>query len=247
MFNKPIEEMDFKELRSAVQALFDAFAKQSREYADLLENLDFDNLSPGLKKSIVSAGSSETAIDQTADMITMSATTNFDLSNVTEDDEVDDVSDMTDSDRIYYISEYDGDGNELGRTYYCYSNISGSWIPMQGNSIYSLFRQTSKGFQFIGNVRIDGSMIVDGTISAEKLKTLIAEVASTLYIGGKAHEGTGKIVLSDNVYIQVIESGVVGANGIGISAAKIKLGGDGCTVDFTGSSVSGLGLPLVFS
>ena len=72
MFDKPIEQMDFNELRKAVQKLYDAFAIQSREYADLLQNLDTDNFSPEIKKAINSAVTgemSESVIKQTAQMI----------------------------------------------------------------------------------------------------------------------------------------------------------------------------------
>ncbi len=52
MFNKPIEEMDFKELRSAVLLIYDAFEKHRRELADLLENLGMDNFSGVFKKEL---------------------------------------------------------------------------------------------------------------------------------------------------------------------------------------------------
>ena len=66
MLNKPIEQMDFKELRKTVQELSDTIAVMKRKYEDLLYNIDESNFS-GAYQVIVENQRAEVKIDK--DMI----------------------------------------------------------------------------------------------------------------------------------------------------------------------------------
>lgn len=53
--------------------------------------------------------------------------------------------------------------------YYYYNSLSEEWKETAG-IIYTKFEQTSDGFKLIGNVKIDGSLITSGTISADRFR-----------------------------------------------------------------------------
>ena len=126
MFNKPIDKMNFDELKNAVQILYDAFERQSREYSDLLQNLDFDNFTPEVKKAVNSTVSEETingikktVIEQTSDAISTLAERQV---NIKDAIEVLRVSQMSDTSKVYKICEYaeneDGEEVPVSTTYY---------------------------------------------------------------------------------------------------------------------------------
>lgn len=63
MLNKPIEQMDFKELRKTVQELSDTIAVMKRKYEDILYNIDESNFS-GAYQVIVENQRAEVKIDK---------------------------------------------------------------------------------------------------------------------------------------------------------------------------------------
>jgi hypothetical protein len=79
-----------------------------------------------------------------------------------------------DKDEIYAVTVTTNGlrtGNVLSVTYYYYNDTVEKWQTLSGNTIYTIFKQTSEGFEFLGNVLIDGDLITKGTISAERIDT----------------------------------------------------------------------------
>ena len=106
-----------------------------------------------------------TRIDQTADAITQTAYRGINLGDALY---VTDVESMNNPDMVYYLSsgdEYNGE-----RTYFAYNSAVGKFLPItDGQSIYTVFEQTAEGFEFKGNVIIDGDAVVTKNLKAQKI------------------------------------------------------------------------------
>ena len=172
---KPIEDMDFKELRSEVQQLRDDLAKMKRFYEDLFYNLDTDNFSPrlvlenknmrttveatdeGLKTKVSAEDvdkkieSEYSQFEQTAESISSEVRKIVNLSAATV---VRNEGQFDDTEKLYAISRDDG-----GYDYYYYNSISGGWEPINEESIYSFFEQIDDGFRLKGTVSIVGNLV----------------------------------------------------------------------------------------
>lgn len=241
MFNKPIEKMNFDELRNAVQILYDAFERQSREYSDLLQNLDFDNFAPEARKEIsntVSEKELETAIDQTAGKIAMQATRMYDLSKAVF---ASNKNDMEDPSLIYYMINVDE-----SKTYYYYNSLDEKWKELEGSSIFTVFEQTAEGFVFKGDV------IVGGTISGVeivggKISTIGTYTGADIVIGADKSGNRGDISIGGVGHIYAVPFvGEDAHTAVYITAdSELKISCDTFTLD--ANKVEGLGLPLVFS
>ena len=178
MFDKDISKMDFKELRSAVQTLYDAYEIMRRKYEDAINNLDSDNFSDGYtveqnnmkaqvqitadaiktmvsKADLKSALSAYSTLKQTADAIETVVSKGASLGDA---EEVNSSSEMVDTDKVYVIRNTDEDGNILSEKYYYYNDLSEEWQVLSGDSIYTLFEQTAEGFKLRGNVLISGDV-----------------------------------------------------------------------------------------
>lgn len=187
MFNKEIAQMDFKELRNAVQILYDAYEKMRRNYEDAISNIDSSNFSDVFTKEYgdmksqitVSAEKISTMVtksylddtlegystyDQTAMAIRTAVCKGVDFENAIE---VDSEAEFTDKTQIYL----------LGGEYYYYNEISEEWENID-DSIYSVFNQTAYGFQLKGDVSIDGNVIVNADIKGSSFSD--SENKSTL-------------------------------------------------------------------
>lgn len=55
--------------------------------------------------------------------------------------------------------------------YYYYNELSSTWVEVADQCVYSAFIQTANGFEFSDLVKINGDLIVSGTISAERIDT----------------------------------------------------------------------------
>lgn len=55
--------------------------------------------------------------------------------------------------------------------YYYYNELSSAWVEVADQCVYSAFIQTANGFEFSDLVKINGDLIVSGTISAERIDT----------------------------------------------------------------------------
>ena len=54
--------------------------------------------------------------------------------------------------------------------YYYYNELSGAWVEVGDQCVYSAFIQTADGFEFSDIVKINGDLIVSGTISGDRIK-----------------------------------------------------------------------------
>ena len=167
--------MDFKQLRNEVQLLRDELAIMKRKYEDIIYNLDTDNFSSRFVKE---QGDMRTAIEVNAEGIktkvsneeldaystktqTAEAIQNV-VSKGAKLDEaisISDISEATDTSKIYVIKETDDNNNVLSETYYYFNDITKSWEILSGDNIYTVFEQTSEGFKLKGNVLIDGGKV----------------------------------------------------------------------------------------
>ena len=113
-------------------------------------------------------GNEYTTIKQTAQAITQTAYRGIDLSKAIEIPKVTDLPEEDDGNE-YFIS-HDGFGSNSERTYYAYNDALGKYMPiLDGQSIYTVFEQTTEGFVFKGNVVIDGDLCVLRNIRADRL------------------------------------------------------------------------------
>ena len=109
-----------------------------------------------------------TRIDQTADAITQTAYRGINLSEAIEISGEEFLPDEYDGNE-YFIS-HDGFGSNSERTYYAYNYALGKYMPiLDGQSIYTVFKQTADKFEFKGNVIIDGDLCVLRNIRADRL------------------------------------------------------------------------------
>ena len=109
-----------------------------------------------------------TRIDQTADAITQTAYRGINLSEAIEISGEEFLPDEYDGNE-YFIS-HDGFGSNSERTYYAYNYALGKYMPiLDGQSIYTVFKQTADKFEFKGNVIIDGDVVALKNISADRI------------------------------------------------------------------------------
>lgn len=191
-----------------------------------------------------------TSISQTYEAIESVASKSVDLNNATKiyydsDKKIDPEEDFTNENLIYAATATDtGDryGKVLSVTYYYYNDTVKKWQTLSGNTIYTIFKQTNEGFEFLGNVLIDGDLITKGTISAERISTDISNVYKTLYIGDpETTNETKSIYFVTGANISTFEDRTGLLTGIRINASTIKFGYDETTwVDFTNTKVIGL-------
>lgn len=109
-----------------------------------------------------------TKIEQTADAITQTAYRGINLSEAKEISGEEFLPDEYDGNE-YFIS-HDGFGSNSERTYYAYNYALGKYMPiLDGQSIYTVFKQTADKFEFKGNVIIDGDAVVTKNLKAQKI------------------------------------------------------------------------------
>lgn len=180
MFDIPISKMNDKQLRNAVQMLYDEFAVFKRKYEDAIYNLDSDNFGRSFTvehnnlkaqvkitadaiKTMVSDTDLETAladystITQTANAIQTVVSKGANLKTAVEIPTLDYAADL---ESIYVIREKDASGNVTGERYYYYNDLLRRWEILSGDSIYTVFNQTASGFELKGNVVIDGETVI---------------------------------------------------------------------------------------
>lgn len=170
MSDTPIEKMNLKQLRNEVQFLRDELAVFKRKYEDMIYNLDNDNFSGRIIKekddmraelkvtaeeisTKVSNEQFSSAMSQTADKISTIVYEYIDTSQAVEVDSPDDFKDKS---KVYVIEG----------VFYHYNSISEKWnIVKDGETINSLFKQTSDGFELNGDVKVDGSCILTESLT----------------------------------------------------------------------------------
>ncbi len=165
-----ISKMNFKELRDEVETLRGELELFKRIFEDAFSNIDSSNFSKHLtmeqndmktKISVTAEKIEATVSSAVTDLESKITQTAADISlgvyrkyNLEEAVEVEKDDDMTDNTKVYKLVK---DGIA---TYYYHSSITGEWTEFGGYSVYSLFKQTSDGFEFDGNVAFDGNGVV---------------------------------------------------------------------------------------
>ena len=191
MFDIPISKMNDKQLRNAVQTLYDELAMFKRKYNDAIYNLDSDNLG---KSFTIEQNNMKTQIKVAADAIktmvtdtdldktlenysTITQTANAIQTVVSKGENLDDailigsLDDATDTEAVYVIQETNENGKLLSETYYYFNDITKQWEILSGDSIYTVFNQTAEGFSLKGNVVIDGNTVITKNLTLSGIVT----------------------------------------------------------------------------
>lgn len=191
MFDIPISKMNDKQLRNAVQLLYDELAMFKRKYNDAIYNLDSDNLGKSftieqnnMKAQIKIAADaiktmvSESDLDKTLENYsTITQTANAIQTVVSKGANLDDaipissLEDATDTEAIYVVKETNENGKLLSETYYYFNDITEQWEILSGDSIYTVFNQTAEGFSLKGNVVIDGNTVITKNLTLSGIVT----------------------------------------------------------------------------
>ena len=214
MSDMDINKMDFKQLRSEVQLLRDELAVFKRKFNDVAYNIDTDNFGKaftaehnGMKaqlrvtaesiESVVSDLVNYSKITQTADMIQSVVSKTVDLKNAVAITSLDKATDTT---KIYALQEKSG-GKVVKETYYYYNDVVKRWEIVTGNTINTVFEQTSSGFKMRGNVVISGNLITEGTISGDRIEggTLVGTTIKTSDTGAHATLNSNGLRFYDDV------------------------------------------------
>lgn len=145
----PINEVD-QQKYSTIEQTAEKIAtsvRETKQYVDdMLGDVELDGY---------------TTIEQTAQAITQTAYRGINLNDA---EEVSSTQDMKDKEKVYYISK------SGVRTYYAYNSALEEFtLILDGQSIYTVFEQTADGFEFKGNVIIDGDAVVTKNLKAQKI------------------------------------------------------------------------------
>ena len=115
----------------------------------------------GLKEQITA---NQADIEVNADNIKMRVAKSVEYSTATRDSDIPTASNTTAAEKkkLYFCT-----ANEK---YYYYNELSGAWVEVGDQCVYSAFIQTANGFEFSDIVKINGDLIVSGTISGDRIK-----------------------------------------------------------------------------
>jgi uncharacterized protein YukE len=226
----PINEVD-QQKYSTIEQTAEKIAtsvRETKQYVDdMLGDVELDEY---------------TTIEQTAQAITQTAYRGINLSEAIEISGEEFLPDEYDGNE-YFIS-HDGFGSNSERTYYAYNYALGKYMPiLDGQSIYTVFKQTADKFEFLGNVIIDGSLITQGEIKG------ISVYAS------KNNTDQSVALIAGNGYEAYIQIGSVGVIKPSVLPAQMIISSkaqgadmliESETLRFNCTNVEGLGVVPVF-
>lgn len=237
---------DAKYLYRRIEELEVKFARMSRKYEDLLSNLDFSNMEPKSTRKPLEATIKEVYPDGTSS----------ESSIVHNAKEI-----RTEVNHVYAIKTYSGSGDPGDRdrdyiwkrvnedepaVYYVYSQLEEKWKETDTNEIKTAFIQTSDGFEFDGTVKIDGSLIVKGEISGDRIRGgeisgVTINVDTDLKVGNNVYIGTADDRLSTKM-IRFTDTANLHSydDGITISAAYLFYNGSPVLTQANAKSLLGL-------
>lgn len=163
-----------------------------------------------------------TRIEQTADAITQTAYRGINLSEAIEISGEEFLPDEYDGNE-YFIS-HNGYGIPGERNYYAYNYALKKYMPIiDGQSIYTVFKQTADKFEFKGNVIIDGDAVITKNLKAQKIVSSDKNEVGLLTLASN-----GETTFPDLTYFQN-NSGVYkelfGIRYDGTDAVSIRLNG----------------------
>lgn len=141
--------------------------------------------------------------------------------------------------------------------YYYYNEISLSWVEVEDKCIYSAFIQTANGFEFSDLVKINGDLIVSGTISGDRIKggvitgTTVATAPNQYGDGVKLNGSTQRLEILYNGAVvgtwapTMLPGGstISPAGGGTLTISNVSASG---TWNFTNATVEGLNAIAVF-
>ena len=248
MYEDDIEKMNFKQLREEVRALRDGLEMFKRRYADTISNLDSDNFSKqfcveqGKMKSqlkitaekIESAVSKEdlgqySTIKQTAESIQSVVSRIADIKNA---EPIDDIRNATDTGKIYVVQSKNSSGDVLSEIYYYFNSVINGWEPISGDSIYTVFNQTSDGFSLKGNVVIDGSAVVTRNLKLSGNVTWNMENSPVKTQYSPDNYNWHNTMIDGDMYMQMSFDG-----GVNWSTSTKIVGSDGNNAEITPENV----------
>lgn len=195
-----VNSMNFKQLRSLVSQLYDAYIKLKREYDN--NNLNYENLVSSTNKNIKSTDEKlesvykkidetgtefSSRITQTADMIQTQVQKSIsdeliNYSQITQTSDYIETAVVKTYDTSTYFEkdvsptaqnttqEQKGMLCLYNDNYYYYSPITNTWKLYSESEIKSQFVQTAEGFKLTGDVQINGDLITYGTITGDRLR-----------------------------------------------------------------------------
>lgn len=252
MSDANINAMSFSQLKNEVQMLRDELAIMQRKYEDILYNLDDNNFSTmfvqekeNMKAALsITAEGFESKVSKEDFESQMMQTANVIATKVSKEDfesEMEQTAESISSIVSKNISAYftktsmptASNTTQAQKAmlclyddvYYYYSDIKDEWLEYPASGLKTMFKQSGTGFNLTGDVKISGDLITEGTISADRISTEIAQVNDDLYLGD-ANSATGKsIIFNNSVNIGSCESGIGGFYGIKINADLLRLSG----------------------
>lgn len=242
MFDIPISKMNDKQLRNAVQMLYDELAIFKRKYEDAIYNLDSDNLGKSftieqnnMKAQIkVTADAIKTMVSDTdlqsalANYSTITQTANAIQTVVSKGASLEDAIPVTsldyatDKNAVYVIRSTDALGNITGEKYYYYNDLLNQWEILSGDSIYTVFNQTASGFELKGNVLIDGNTVITKNLTLSGNVTWDMENSPVLTRYSSDNLNWHSPMISGDMYMQMSFDG-----GVNWSTSTKVVGTDG--------------------
>lgn len=241
MFDMPISKMNDKQLRNAVQMLYDELAIFKRKYEDAIHNLDSDNLGKSftieqnnMKAQIkVTADAIKTMVSDTdlqsalANYSTITQMANAVQTVVSKGASLEDAIPVTsldyatDKNAVYVIRSTDAFGNITGEKYYYYNDLLNQWEILSGDSIYTVFNQTASGFELKGNVLIDGNTVITKNLTLSGNVTWDMENSPVLTRYSSDNLNWHSPMVSGDMYMQMSFDG-----GVSWSASTKVVGTD---------------------
>ena len=252
MSDANINAMSFSQLKNEVQRLRDELAIMQRKYEDILYNLDDNNFS---SRFVEEKENMKTAISVTAEGIEskvskedfesqMMQTAEAIKTKVSKEDfesQMEQTAESISSIVSKNISAYFTKASKptasnttqaqkamlclYDDVYYYYSDIKDEWLEYPASGLKTMFKQSGTGFNLTGDVKISGDLITEGTISADRISTDIAQVNGNLHIGDKDANERKSIIFNNNATIGCTEDGIGSYYGIVINANLLRLSG----------------------
>ena len=184
----------------------------------------------GLQEQITA---NQSDIEVNADNIKMRVAKSVEYSTATRDSNIPTASNTTAAEKkkLYFCT--------TNEKYYYYNELSGAWVEVGDKCVYSAFIQTADGFEFSDIVKINGDLIVSGTISGNRIKggaitgSTIATAANMFGDGVQLNSSTQRLEICYNGSVV----GAWGPTSLPGGSAIFPVGG--ATLTISGVAASG--------
>lgn len=223
------------EITTNAAAILDANTKiqQNAESITLTANNirgELVEVENGLQEQITA---NQSDIEVNADNIKMRVAKSVEYSTATRDSDIPTASNTTAAEKkkLYFCT--------TNEKYYYYNELSGAWVEVGDKCVYSAFIQTADGFEFSDIVKINGDLIVSGTISGNRIKggaitgSTIATAANMFGDGVQLNSSTQRLEICYNGSVV----GAWGPTSLPGGSAIFPVGG--ATLTISGVAASG--------